>query len=154
MNDSEEVSEKKEYNKSEQIFYLVFIFAPLVYLLILLSLNGPILYVGKDYELIFSNNLLALLIFVFICFCVTHIIITYIILIPFSHKQHNLEYPFYLNGLILAMGAEVIAVYGLIFGIFFWTIFDFVPFLFVFPFIGFAIIHGIYLYYKYIREQN
>ncbi|MFX1394425.1 MAG: hypothetical protein ACFFAH_12740 [Promethearchaeota archaeon] len=143
----------KEQNQDQihRITYLVFLLSPLIYLFILIILHfGVSPRKGNG----ITQNIIFLILIIYI-FCISgNILLTYLVFIPLARKFEDKEVKLGINILIIANGSSVISVYGLILGILWWTGTGVVPFWLILPFIAFSLIHGYYLYKKYIIKKK
>ncbi len=153
LEDSSKEINKQTSKKSYQFIYISLIISPIIYFLILLVLQIKVLDEINIPPSFFNNSILNLVLFVIILHSIAVIIFTYKIVIPLALKEKTIEYRFNKNVLVLIFGVIAIATDGLILGVLWLNFYNIVPFFIVLPFMGFGIIHGYYLYSKYMLHD-
>ena len=124
--------------------------APIFYVLLLIWLQLKDIDRMNIPSSIFENPLLNQILIAFIFVIVGDLFLTYKVLIPQTALVKEPKARFNMNFVILMAGGDAISVYGLIIGVLWWTQYWFIPFYLILPIIGFGIIHGYYLYSKYV----
>ena len=139
--------------RSQKLLMYVLLITPLIYVLILLEIQIVVLrnniflnWKSLPFFILLLSSVFGLMSFVII-------LQTYLFFIPFAQKTQNLSEKYKRNVLVLAYGAEIIGLFGLIIGVIGYKDYDTIYWFIILPFLMVAFFHGIYLYIFKIKPS-